>query len=175
MILYLLEKAVPSKNELQTHYKDIAQMSIQLQREWREACSQEIEILKQRNIYELVPLSKGAKMVKNRWVFAIKSDGRKKARLVAKVFSQAEGIDYNEVFSPVIRYETVRTLLAVAALENWKIFALDIKSAFLYGELDETIYMEQPQGFVVKGQEDKVLLLNRALYGLKQAARAWWQ
>ena len=172
---YLLSHAVPDKYELPTHFKDIARMPIQQQKEWKEACQQEIEILRQHNVYELVDKPKGAKLVKNRWVFAIKSDGCKKARLVAKGFSQSEGIDYNEIFSPVVQYETVRTLLAVAALEHWTILALDVKSAFLYGKLDETIYMDQPQGFVVKGKESKVLLLHRALYGLKQAARAWWQ
>ena len=84
LILYLLEKAVSSKNKLPTQYKNIAWMSIQLQRKWREVCLQEIEILKQCKIYKLVSLSKEAKMVKNRWVFAIKSDGHKKAYLVAK-------------------------------------------------------------------------------------------
>jgi hypothetical protein len=101
-------------------------------------------------------------------------DSRKKAHLVAKGFSQREGIDFDEIFSPVVRYETVRTLLATAALENWTILALDVKSVFLYGELDEEIYMEQPQGFKIKGQETKVWRLHRAIYRLKQAARAWW-
>jgi hypothetical protein len=129
--------------------------------------------LKQRKVFELVELPKGAKPIKNRWVFAIKSDGRKKARLIAKGFSQREGIDFDEIFSPVIRYETVRTLLAIAALENWTILALDVKSAFLYGKLDEIIYMEQPEGFKIKNQERKVLRLHRAIYGLKLAARVW--
>jgi len=87
-----------------------------------------------------------------------KSDGHKKARLVAKGFSQIEGIDFDHIFSPVVQYESVHLLLAVAALENWHIEGLDIKSAFLYGQLDEEIYIEQPEGFKIHGQEWKVLL-----------------
>jgi len=96
----------------------------------------------------------------------VKSDGRKKARLVAKGFSQ--------VFSPVVHFETVCLMLALAALENWYITGLDVWSAYLYGKLNEEIYMEQPKGFAVHGQERKVLRLWRALYGLKQAGLAWW-
>lgn len=94
---------------------------------------------------------------------------------MAKGFSQVEGLDYDEIFSPVVRFESVRTILALAALEGWVIEALDVKTAFLYGELDEEIYMEQPPGFHVKGQERKVLRLRKAIYGLKQASRAWWK
>src|SRR5258705_5148668 len=83
--------------------------------------------------------------------------------LVAKGFSQVEGLDYNEIFSPVVRFESVRLLFALAALENWHMTALDVKTAFLYGQLDEEIY---------KGQELKVLRLRRAIYGLKQASLA---
>ena len=111
----------------------------------------------------------------NRWVFDVKTDGRKRARLVAKGFSQVEGLDYDQVFSPVVRFETVRLILAMAALENWEITGLDVRNAFLYGELDEEIYMEQPEGFHVPGQECEVLRLLRALYGLKQAGLAWWR
>ena len=114
-------------------------------------------------------------MIKNRSVFDIKTDGRKKARLVAKGFSQVEGIDYDQIFSPVVRFETVRIMFALAALESWHVSGLDVKSAFLYGVLDEEIYMEQPEGFKVKGQERKVLRLRRAIYGLKQAALVWWR
>ena len=120
-------------------------------------------------------LLKGRKLIKNHWVFDRKTDGRKKAHLVAKGFSQIEGIDFNEVFSPVVHFETVRLMLALSALENWYITGLDVKSAFLYGELDEELYMEQPEGFKMRGQETKVLRLRRAIYGLKQAALAWWK
>ena len=81
-------------------------------------------------------------MIKNRWVFDIKTDGRKKARLVAKGFSQVEGIDYDEVFSPVVCFETVRIMFALVTLNNWHISGLDVKTAFLYGKLDEEIYSE---------------------------------
>ena len=107
-------------------------------------------------------------------VFDLKSDGCKKARLVAKGFSQIEGLDFDEIFSPVIRFELVRTILAIATLEKWKVESLDVKSAFLYGMLDKELYMEQPQGFKVLGKEHKVLRLWKAIYGLKQAAQAWW-
>ena len=105
----------------------------------------------------------------------MKSDGRKKACLVAKGFSQVEGLDFDQVFSPVVRFETVRLMLALAALENWYITGLDVRSAYLYGKLDEEIYMEQPKGFAVPRQERKVLRLWHALYGLKQAGLAWWR
>jgi len=95
-----------------------------------------------------VDLPKGRKAVKNRWVFNIKLDGRYRSRLVAKGFSQVEGIDFDELFSPVVRYETVQLLLAVAALEDLDIQSIDVKTAYLYGDLDEEIYMEQPKGFV---------------------------
>ena len=128
-----------------------------------------------RKVFELADLPKGRKAIKNRWVFMTKSDGCKKARLVAKGFSQIQGIDFDHIFSPVVWYESIRLLLAVAALENWHIEGLNIKSAFLYGQLDEEIYMEQPEGFKIHGQERKVLCLHRAIYGLKQAALAWWK
>ena len=106
-------------------------------------------------------------------MYAVKSDGRKKARFVAKGFTQIFGIDFEETFSLVARFETVRLLLSIAALEDWDIEALDVKMAFLFGELDEEIYMEQPEGFIKKGQEKKVCRLLKAIYGLKQAALQW--
>lgn len=86
---------------------------------------------------------------------------------------QVKGIDYDEIFSPVARFESIRFLLAHAALNDWEVEAMDVKTAFLYGELDEEIYMEQPEGFKVPGQEHKVCHLLKAIYGLKQAGRQW--
>src|ERR1700744_5961587 len=145
------------------------------QEEWCAACREELESLRKCKVYELVDPPKGRKVIKNRWVFDIKSDGRRKARLVAKGFSQVEGVDYDEIFSPVVRFETVWMMLALAALRDWHISGLDVKTAFLYGELDEELYMEQPEGFKIPGQQNKVMLLKRAIYGLKQAALAWWR
>jgi hypothetical protein len=134
-----------------------------------------LEALRKRNVYDLVERPRGRKVIKNRWVFDQKPDGRKKARLVAKGFSQVEGMDYDAVFSPVVRFETVRLIFAMAALGGWVLKGLDVRNAYLYGELDEEIYMEQPEGFVAPGKETRVLRLKRALYGLKQAGLAWWR
>jgi hypothetical protein len=96
-----------------------------------------------------------------------------KARLVAKGYVQREGIDFEEVFAPVARMESVRLLLALAATKEWEVHHMDVKSAFLNGELIEEVFVQQPPGFVVAGQEHKVLKLRKALYGLQQAPRAW--
>lgn len=97
-----------------------------------------------------------------------------KARLVAKGYSQQQGVDYTEVFAPVARMDTVRMIVALAAQRSWMIYQLDVKSAFLHGELSEDVYVEQPRGYERQGSEDKVYKLHKALYGLKQAPRAWF-
>ena len=119
--------------------------------EWRAACEGELEALERRKVYDLTPRPKGRKVIKNHWVFDVKDDGRKRARLVAKGFGQVEGLDYDQVFSPVVRFETVCLILAMAALEGWVAYGLDVRNAYLYGELDEEIYMKQPEGFRVRG------------------------
>lgn len=142
-------------------------------KQWELAMKEEIQSQMENCTWELVNRPNNRRIVKCKWVYNIKTDGRYKARLVAKGFTQIEGIDFQETFSPVARYEAIRFLLAHAALENWEIEAMNIKTAFLYGELDEEIYMEQPEGFVEKGQENKVCRLRKAIYGLKQASRTW--
>ena len=113
-----------------------------------------------------------------RWVYKKKigSDGsieRYKARLVAKGYSQQYGQDYDETFSPVVRFESLRTLLALAVQDGLCVQQLDITTAFLNGELQEEVYMEQPEGFKVRGKEGLVCKLKHSLYGLKQAPRCW--
>ena len=96
-----------------------------------------------------------------------------KARLVARGFVQREGIDFEEVFAPVARMESVHLLLALAVAKDWRVHHLDVKSAFLNGELAEAVFVRQPLGFTVKGEEHRVLRLRKALYRLRQAPRAW--
>ncbi len=183
LINHLLMQAIPpvdadhpdTSNVRDWTFRDIAHLPKAQQEEWRTVCHEELEALERHKVYDLVDRPKGRKVIKNRWVFDVKPDDRKKARLVAKGYSQVEGIDFDQIFSPVVRFETVRLILALSALENWYISGLDVRNAYLYGKLDEEIYMEQPEGFVVKGQERKVLRLRRALYGLKQAGLAWWR
>jgi len=100
-----------------------------------------------RQVYELVNLPPNCKAIGNRWVLNQKMDGRKRARLVAKGYSQVEGIDYSEIFSPVICYESIHLMFTLVALKNWYITGLDVKTAFLYRKLNEEIYMKQPKGF----------------------------
>ena len=91
-----------------------------------------------------------------------------------KGYAQEYGVDYTEVFAPVARMKTIRLVVALAAQKGWPIYQLDVKSAFLHGELDETVYVDQPCGYEQKGEEHKVYKLKKALYGLKQAPRAWY-
>ena len=119
-------------------------------------------------------------MIGVKWVYKTKynADGKvekHKARLVAKGFSQQLGIDYNETFAPVARLDTVRMILSIAAQKNWKVYQMDVKSAFLNGILEEEVYIKQPLGYEILGEEHKVYKLKKALYGLKQAPRAWYK
>jgi hypothetical protein len=145
---------------------------------WRSAMEEEIHAIQKNDTWELTALPPKKKTIGVKWVYKIKrtADGdvdRYKARLVAKGYKQKYGIDYEEVFAPVARLDTVRLLISLAAHHSWKIYQLDVKSAFLNGVLEEEVYVEQPEGFISQGEEDKVYRLKKALYGLKQAPRAW--
>lgn len=144
--------------------------------QWVKAMHEEMTSLSENNTWTMVDLPRGRKAIDNRWVFRVKRKAngdieRFKARLVVRGFSQVRGIDYQETFSPVVKFTSVRLILAVAAAEKLILRQFDIKTAFLYGELEEEIYMEQPDGF--KDSSGKVCLLNKSLYGLKQASRCW--
>jgi transposase InsO family protein len=146
-------------------------------REWRTAMDEEMASLHANNTWTLEPLPPGEQAIPVKWVFKVKygANGeieRFKARLVAKGFKQREGIDYDEVFAPVSKYATLRALLALCAAHNLELHQLDIKTAFLNGELEEMVYIEQPPGYM-EGDGTLVCRLNRALYGLRQAPRAW--
>uniref|UniRef100_A0A2N9GXG4 Integrase catalytic domain-containing protein n=1 Tax=Fagus sylvatica TaxID=28930 RepID=A0A2N9GXG4_FAGSY len=147
---------------------------------WQQAMKEEFDALLKTGTWDLVDLPAGKSAIGCKWVYKIKtrSDGtvdRYKARLVAKGFTQEYGIDYEETFAPVARLSSVRTLIAVSASRHWPLFQMDVKNAFLNGELTEEVYMQLPPGFSQPpGFSPKVCRLRRALYGLKQAPRAWF-
>lgn len=145
---------------------------------WRKAMLDEMASIEENKTWVLVDLPHGHRPIGLKWVFKLKRDEqgaviKHKARIVAKGYIQQPGIDYDEVFAPVARMESVRMLLAVAAQRGWLVHHMDVKSAFLNGDLKEEVYVRQPPGFVAAGHEGKVLRLKKALYGLKQAPRAW--
>jgi Reverse transcriptase (RNA-dependent DNA polymerase) len=122
-------------------------------------------------------LPENYKPVGLKWIYKLKdTQGRivkHKARLVANGYVQRQGIDFNEVFSPVARLETVRLLISIAAHGGWEVHHMDVKLVFLNGDLEEEVYVIQPSGFEIKGEEYKVLKLYNAFYGLRQAPRSW--
>ncbi|GJW01215.1 retrovirus-related pol polyprotein from transposon TNT 1-94 [Tanacetum coccineum] len=147
---------------------------------WKEAMQEEIEALHKNKTWELVPLPGGRKPIGNKWVYKIKKNGddqveRYRARLVVKGYAQKEGIDFNEIFSPVVRMTTIRVVLAMCATYDLHLEQLDVKTAFLHGNLEEEIYMLQPEDFKQKGKENLVCRLNKSLYGLKQVPRCWYK
>jgi hypothetical protein len=146
--------------------------------EWKQATDSEYNSLIENETWELVSLPEGKNVVGRKWVFKVKRDEngcvqRYKARLVAQGYTQAEGVDYSEVFSPVIRNTTIRSLLALSNAKNWEVHQMDVKTAFLQGNLEEEIYMRQPDGYVNKELPNHVCKLKKSIYGLKQSARCW--
>lgn len=145
---------------------------------WKKAMDEEIAAIRRNDTWELTSLPEGHSPIGVKWVYKTKTNKEEKvekykARLVAKGYKQRQGVDYDEIFAPVARIDTIRLLIAVAAQYKWKIYQMDVKSAFLNGYLEEEVYIEQPPGYSIQGKEDKVYRLKKALYGLKQAPRAW--
>ncbi|KAJ9554537.1 hypothetical protein OSB04_018582 [Centaurea solstitialis] len=154
-------------------YKEAASSS-----QWQEAMQEELRALAKAHTWDPAPLPPGKRPIGPKWVFKIKtkSDGsvdRYKTRLVAKGFNQEYDIDYEETFAPVARVTSVRSLLAIAATKRWPLFQMDVKNAFLNGDLSEEVYMTPPPG--VSLPSSHVYRLRKALYGLKQDPRAWFE
>lgn len=136
----------------------------------------ELKSLEKNKTWDLVKLPSDRRAIKNNWIYKIetKTDGtidRYKARLVVKGCSQKINIDYTEIFSPVARFELIRILISAACANDYEIYQFDIKTAFLYSDLEEDVYMEQPKDF--NDGSGRVCKLRKSLYGLKQAPRQW--
>ena len=132
------------------------------------------------HVWDLVPKPTHQGIIGTKWIFRNKLDEdgnvvRNKACLVSQGYTQEEGIDYDETFAPVARLEAIRMLLAYACFMGFKLFQMDVKSAFLNGVLSEEVYVKQPPSFEDPVHPEYVFKLNRALYGLKQAPRAWYE
>jgi len=146
---------------------------------WKEAMEDEMASLEKSKTWDLVPLPDGRKTVGCKWVFKKKFsvDGnveKYKARLVVKGYSQVEGIDYGEIFSPVVKLTSIRFMLSLAAAYDLEVEQMDVKTAFLHGDLEEEIYMSQLEHYILKGKEIFICKLKKSLYGLKQSPRMWY-
>jgi Reverse transcriptase (RNA-dependent DNA polymerase)/GAG-pre-integrase domain len=169
-----IQSAFNSDNSDPTCFSQAVKIKI-----WRQAMAQELDALAHNGTWSLVPAPSNTNIVGCKWIFKTKrnSDGtisRHKARLVAKGYTQEEGLDYFETFSPVVKPTTIRVILTLALSNQWPLHQLDVNNAFLHGDLRETIYMQQPPGFIDSQNPDFVCLLHKSLYGLKQAPRAWF-
>jgi hypothetical protein len=147
---------------------------------WQDAMTEEYQSILKNDVWDIVPRPMGKSIVTSKWIYKIKhaADGsieKYKARFVARGFSQVEGVDYDETFAPVARYTSIRSIIALAASMGWKLHQMDVKTTFLNGEIEEQVYIEQPEGFVIHNERSHVCRFKKALYGLKQAPRAWYE
>jgi hypothetical protein len=144
---------------------------------WFDAMKEEMESMAKNQVWDLVDLSKGVVAIGCKWVYKTKGDAfgnveRYKARLVAKGFTQKEGIDYHETFSPVSKKDSFRIIMALVAHFDLELHQIDVKTTFLNGDLEEEVYMKQPEGF--DNDSKRVCKLKKSIYGLKQASRQWY-
>jgi hypothetical protein len=180
MIYYALSCAeqVDSSYEPATYSEVIACSD---REKWIVAMQDEMQSLEKNCTWDVVPLPKGKKSVRCKWIYKRKEGlspsepPKYKGRLVAKGFSQIPSVDYNDVFSPVVKHSSIRTFFSIVAAHDLELEQLDVKTAFLHGELEEEIYMDQSDGFIVPGKENYVYKLKRSLYGLKQSPRQWYK
>ena len=146
---------------------------------WKEACAAEVQSLIDNKVFKVVQRPSHKKTLTSKWVFKKKRGfnwevQKYKARIVARGFTQEEGVDYADTFSPTVRFESIRLMLAEAAAKDMQTAQMDVTTTFLYADLDEEVYMEIPEGmFGDADMSGKVLLLLKALYGLKQSSRMW--
>jgi hypothetical protein len=146
---------------------------------WVKAMNDELDQIEKNNTWEMVHRVEGKNIIGSKWIFKNKLNEqgqvvRNKARLVCKGYAQIEGLDFDETFVPVARLEAIRIFLAYACHKRFKVYQMDVKSAFLNGDLNEEVYMEQPEGFKLSDNPDLVCKMKKYLYGLKQAPRAWY-
>jgi hypothetical protein len=139
---------------------------------WKDAMIEEYETILKNDVWEVVPRPQGKSIVTSKWIYKIKhaangSVEKFKARFVARGFSQKEGIDYDEIFAPVARYTSIKIIISLALVFNWKLHQMDVKTTFLNSEVEQEVYIEQLEGFVIHGKESHVCKLKKALYGLK--------
>ena len=147
---------------------------------WLSVMQDEMDSLHKNYTYGLVELPKGKRALRNKWVYKVKtrevdSTPIYKARIVVKGFQQKKGVSFDEIFAPVVKMTSIRTILSIATSMDLEIKQLDVKTTFFHGELDEEIYMQQPEGFVEKGKENLLCRLKKSLYGLKQTPRQWYE
>jgi hypothetical protein len=147
--------------------------------DWIRAMNEELDQIEKNNTWELFPRPEDKNVIGSKWVFKNKMNEkgqvvRNKARLVCKGYAQVEGREFDETFSPVARLEAIIMFLSYSCHKNFKVYQMDVKSTFLNGDLEEEVYMEQPEGFSLTDNPNYVCKMKKALYGLKQAPRAWY-
>ncbi|GJW41738.1 putative ribonuclease H-like domain-containing protein [Tanacetum coccineum] len=167
-------------NNLDTHISPKKVIQALKDPSWIEAMQEELLQFKLQQVWTLVDSPNGKKVIGTKWVYRNKKDERgimikNKARLVAQGYIQEEGIDYDDVFSPVARIEAIRLFLAYASFKDFVVYQMDVKSAFLYGKIEKEVYVCQPPGFEDPDFPDRVYKVEKALYGLHQAPRAWYE
>jgi hypothetical protein len=150
-------------------------MQVDTKKKWEQGIKEKMDSLANNQTWDLVQLPIGKRALQNKLVYKLKEEdgGEKqyKARLVVRGFAQKKGIDFDEIFSLVIKMTSIRTILSLVAVGYFHLEQLDVKTTFLHGDLEEEIYMQQPQGYEIKGKENLVCRLKKSLYGLKQAPR----
>jgi len=156
------------------YYKDAANKE-----EWQQAMIEEIKAIERNRTWEMTDLSKGTTAIRLKWMFKTKyyahgSIQKHKACLMAKGYAQQYGIDFEDTFSPVACFETVRLVLSLTTQLQWLVYQFDVKSVFLQWKLEEEVYVAQLEGFIKEDYETKAYRLKNALYGLKQAPRTWY-
>jgi hypothetical protein len=139
---------------------------------WKDAMLEEYRSILKNNVWDIVPRPKDKSMVSSKWIYKIKQavDGsveKFKAIFVARGFTQKEGIHYDETFAPVARYTSIRVIIALASILGWRLHQMDVKTTFLNGKIEQEVFVEQPDGFVLHNKDTLVCKLRKALYGLK--------
>ena len=177
-MVYLQESDynIGAKNDPETFTQA---MSCEKSRLWYNAMMDEMDSMNSNDVWDLIELPNGKRPIQCKWVYKTKKDSlgnieRYKARLVAKGFTQKEGIDYTDTFSPVSKKDSLRIILALVAHFDLELQQMDVKTAFLNGDLEEEVYMKQPEGFSSSDGEHLVCKLKKSIYGLKQASRQWY-